>query len=108
MHNHITEKEYKIKVYKRRGILTLFFSTVSMCYLHVTGNFSDNYYTGNVHLKYLRVTAELTKCHSLELAIIKVTRPRCKNIPPAQEDRGEKYSLLFWCLIVANSHPIAQ
>lgn len=27
---------------------------------------------------------------------------------PAQEDRREKYSLLFWCLIIANSHPIAQ
>lgn len=91
MHNHIIENEYKIKVYKRRdGILTLFFSNASIYYSHVTGIFSDNYYTGNVHLKYLRVMAELPKYNSLKLAAIKVTWPRCKNMQTSSGRQGKE------------------
>lgn len=96
---HNRKRIYKTKVYKTRdGILTLFFSNVSIQYLHVMGNSSDNYYTGNVHL--IWVTAELPKCNSLKLAVIKVTWPRCRNIQTS--------SFLFWCLIVANFNPTAH
>lgn len=101
MHNHKTEKEYKIKVYKRiNDILTLFSSNVSICYLHETGNFPDNYYTGNVHLKYLRMTAELSKCNSLKLAVIKVTWPRCRNTQTSSVREEKSIHSFFGALLL--------
>lgn len=101
MHNHKTEKEYKIKVYKRiNDILTLFSSNVSICYLHETGNFPDNYYTGNVHLKYLKMTAELSKCNSLKLAVIKVTWPRCRNTQTSSVREEKSIHSFFGALLL--------
>lgn len=76
--------------------MTLFFSNVSIYYSHVRGNFSDNCYTGNVHLKCLRVMVELPKCNSVQV------QEYTNHLRKTGERSIHSFLVPYWCKLLSH------